>query len=914
MQMPTAKIKSLTIKDFNGGYNPRQSPLLLSDGSQAPMQSPDLRNSDFSTPGGLSKRLGKAQQGNNVSGSSIYASQLNSNTTLSVGIDSGNSSYNAFAQKITTGAAVVISSISVKCSASSQPGRNGGTIRIDICSQSGGIPAGIVGISNAISFPNSATPVLTNFNFATPVSLNAGTVYYIVVVCLVGDISTSLNVSAQTGASANVSSNPAYNVDAWTNSANSDLYYAMYQTSNTFILQGIYDYRFGSGSITQNIMAVAGGGLYYKNGSNWTSIASGLGSGQNVLWDFTTAANYLFSCDYGNNMNQVWDGTATATMAHGYRLSPGYVAGGTPKAATISSTSASVLTMAANQPASGLYVGKVIWLTGGATAFSEQVVISSFATTGTAGTATYYVTSITCSVAPIQTDRTAAKWNGATLTASTSGGTITTAGALTTYKIIGITQLKSGGFRCSDEMSVDLAVGTTNQIQLTNIAMNSSTNGTQFAFDVPTGATVWYMTPAFNPTLPTTDAASGIAQLYYRLATTNVSTALNPMTNGTTSFNINSLPATTQNTPLIDTGYQQSFFTSQIDAPRAKFFVIFNNMIVSAGDPNGSSNLWFTPLGMPNVYGTAGGVLGANFPVPNFNDGQIIRGLYVWQGSLYIFKNQSIYRLLFTGQTGTSPFYLVRLMGEIGCLSHWSITESDQGMVFLSVQGPAMCYGSIVQLLPASKDIMNLFQATDPAPFNLASMIYSTGLLYEAKKQIWWGVSSTSATTRDLVLVYDYEHQIFHLFNSVNANYFGIIGDTNGFPQPWSGDYSGAVWRHDNGLDDGGSAIAWYFSTPWLQVGNPFDKKLLHWLYISGIQQSSGTLSVDLYLDFSASIAQTYTFDMTKAAFAFGGIENAVSINQQANYFRLVMRNAELDVPVEILAMRLDYESLAVGP
>ena len=45
-------------------------------------------------------------------------------------------------------------------------------------------------------------------------------------------------------------------------------------------------------------------------------------------------------------------------------------------------------------PANGLYVGKIIYLTGSANIDPQTATVKSFTTTGTVGGATYYVTQI----------------------------------------------------------------------------------------------------------------------------------------------------------------------------------------------------------------------------------------------------------------------------------------------------------------------------------------------------------------------------------------------------------------------------------------------------------------------------------------------------------------------------------------
>jgi len=88
------------------------------------------------------------------------------------------------------------------------------------------------------------------------------------------------------------------------------------------------------------------------------------------------------------------------------------------------------------------------------------------------------------------------------------------------------------------------------------------------------------------------------------------------------------------------------------------------------------------------------------------NNGDIITGLYVWKGDLYIFKRNSIWRL-----SGASPEagYLIKLTSEYGCISQDTIDEYKNGLIFLSDKGVIFFDGSFFReiSLPIEPDIDN---------------------------------------------------------------------------------------------------------------------------------------------------------------------------------------------------------------
>ncbi len=774
------------ISDFSGGLNTRQVPLIAESASIKRMESPVIRNVDLFPLGSIAKRLGKTKQGNSVITLNTVASQVVTDSFF-LANTAGTS---RIAQKFTASASGNVSTIDFSIASSDIGISFLGTAYI--YSDSAGTPNASLGAvgSTSVNYAASTAPTAT-FSGTGVVAVTSGVAYWVVIEYPSTNHAFS---NALVGASGSVK---FFVSPSWFTTGSNSLVYIVYIDSTSGSIQGIYDYRYGSAS-TQKVMAAGAGQLFYKNGSSWTSLLSGFGSGQNVLWAFTTLKDYLFTLDNGTNQGRVWNGSAAYTTKMGFR-------------ATFAQSD------------------------GGAGALADGV-----------------------------------------------------------YKILAVTTLKSGGFRASAEGSVTLAGGGS-IITVDSIVMDG-TSATDFGFDIDALATKWFMT------------AVG-ASVYYKIPTANISTGTNPNANNVTTFNITSVTGlTAANTLLDEYGLQQAYFTTQLAAPTGKYLAVFQNMLAMGGDASYPSRVWFsglsdgTLLAGPQIWGTNGGVYG-NYRDLDVQDGEVIVGLKEWNGNLYAFKRHSVHVISFTGVAG-NPFETRRLTGNIGALSHWSIKETPNGLAFISERGPAICTGTQVSIIPGATNILDRFDLNNTSAYNLAAMQYTTGGNNSTKMQIQWGVSSTSATTRDITLVYDYEKNCFWE-NDVSANYYAEVTDSNFFPAVWSGDYSAQVFRHDYGTSDNGSAINFYFQTPNLSFGKPFNVKTIDHLFVAGIVQSSGTLTVAVYTDMSTTAAVTVTYDMSKAAFIKG---MNIPLNLTCTYVRFQLSNSTLNVPVQINEMGFGWQ------
>lgn len=452
---------------------------------------------------------------------------------------------------------------------------------------------------------------------------------------------------------------------------------------------------------------------------------------------------------------------------------------------------------------------------------------------------------------------------------ASAGGPWSAAGIV---KVMLVTQLRSGGYRCSAVSSITLA-GTTNKIDLTSIAVDAI--AAQFSFDIAATATTIYCT------LPN-------GSIFYKVPAASLSTAGNPIANTQTTNSI--LPMT--DATLIAGGsfeanltYPQGYATGQVDTPKAKYMDVFQNMLCTAGDPNNPSRVWFSEQGAPQVWGDGSsgtGIQGDYLDIA-VDDGELITGLAVSDGALMVGKPNAIYRVDYTGNA-FNTWTVNKVHGQVGVLSNWTMQIMPDGLFFLSARGPAVCYGTYSDVLPQTRLVQNLFSNLDAGSFALSSMAQSTATNDTTRNRVIFGISSNGSTIRDRAMFYDYEQKMFGLYDAYQPNYIASVGDTNGFPVLWTGDLSGCVYKvsatnyYDSLITGITMPFAFYgvtVTTPSTNLNESNLWKQIDFLYIAGPSTGLGTMGidylyVDVYLDNSSTVARTIALDMATSAFTKG--------------------------------------------
>lgn len=443
---------------------------------------------------------------------------------------------------------------------------------------------------------------------------------------------------------------------------------------------------------------------------------------------------------------------------------------------------------------------------------------------------------------------------------ASAGGPWSAAGVV---KVMLVTQLVSGGYRASAVGTITLSLNT-NKIDLSSIAVDAV--AAQFGFDIGTTATTVYCT------LPN-------GSIYYKVPAASLSTAGNPIANNQTSNSI--LPMT--DATLIAGGAIESnltlptgYFTSQVNTPKSKYLKVFQDFLVMAGDPDNLSSIWISEQYAPQIWSTYGASYGVRIDIST-DDGEVITGLAVADGALFVGKQHNLFRIDYTGDFN-NPFRVRKVHGQIGVLSHWTMQVIPDGLFFLSERGPSICYGSYTQILPQTSLIQNKFDNLSDDRFELSAMRYSTACNDTSRNQIMMTTSSANSTIRDGVLVYNYSDKSFMFWRGMYANYMTNIVDTNNFPVVWTGNYSAQIFSRSSGYYDNYfvslgivEPVTYRAQTPNLDLGEPTYYKEGVFLEISGLLSASDNpVLVDVFLDKSSTARTTLVYDTTKSSFQIG--------------------------------------------
>ena len=706
---------------------------------------------------------------------------------------------------------------------------------------------------------------------------------------------------------------------------------------------GVFKYVFAqaTGALTKFLVAACNSTLGVFSNGAW-DITHSMFGWQNALYAFFVTIQNQMVVFAGNNPANApvaplwWDGSSVNLGYLGNRISPYYLAKSGSQnyyAVQIQTVTAGAsgqgptLTIAPNQAASGLYLGMAIYIDNGN--YFESATVADFATTGTAGTANYYVTSITLSLALRYSTQnyTRASWNGVNISVASTGGSITTASTATTILIMAVTNLNSGGQRATI-YSCDVPNGSTGLITLQNLNFAGG-DGQLFGSDLSQTATQWFMTQPFNPQIQAASAGSGPSQIFYQIPSTPGSATNITSTDGVNDFPGQNPPPNTAisieilNSP--DTGSwltaqgalaldSQGYLTGQIDAPACQFGVAWQGFLAAAGDPLNPSRLYLTAYGAPQIWGTQGGLDGAYIDIPDFWDGQVITGLWVGRnGLLYVHKTNSLYAVNFTGNTSLSPFQVQTCTGNFGALSPFLIEESDQGIFFLSASGIVGVNSYTAELLPQNAAIRA--KLTGLLAYDFAAMGAAQAFTNPTKTQFHF--QAAAANLGDQTLVFDWSKNTFwHNTPGPTATpaqcYTSLCEDLTTAPVAiYGGDGQGNVWQLDQpGLDET-VPIDFYYETPWLHAGDSGQWKQLLWLAVAGQKQSAanGTpfLNAVIYLDFDPKAARTFPIDMSQDGFEIGLNDgtNPLSMNLRCRYFKVALMNNQPGVQVSIRFMRI---------
>lgn len=251
-------------------------------------------------------------------------------------------------------------------------------------------------------------------------------------------------------------------------------------------------------------------------------------------------------------------------------------------------------------------------------------------------------------------------------------------------------------------------------------------------------------------------------------------------------------------------------------APIGKFLVIWRNYVFIAGIRGSPNTVRYCTLSDYTTW-PSGNTL--NFDT---NDGDIITGIRILKGRLYVFKRYSIHRISYIG---TSPTFQVDPILGMGCPSHYTIKEVDLGgdigsvLVFLTTDKKLAVFdGYTIQVLNdlLTEESNDLFAAADDQPLSFADINLTYSDLFHAvvktdtSEYILYVVLG-SDTSINYAFVFDYKvGGIYPYDGQIFASSCYAIS-TNKSKLLYVAGYSGYMWQVESGNSDDGSAINAYW-------------------------------------------------------------------------------------------------------
>lgn len=299
---------------------------------------------------------------------------------------------------------------------------------------------------------------------------------------------------------------------------------------------------------------------------------------------------------------------------------------------------------------------------------------------------------------------------------------------------------------------------------------------------------------------------------------------------------------------------------------KAKYVEAYNNYLfmanVSVGSTTYPTRIYWSNLQDPTTW------LTTSFIEVSMNDGQSITGMKVLGDNLIIFKTRSIYSISFTGDPDI-PFILPgggKTNSDVGCVAPFSIQEVTNGLVFLSFDGLYYFDGT------NSTKISDRINPTILG-LNNTRLSQTRSMVQHNKHRYIFSVPSSSSSTNDTVITWDWYLNAFSVYTGLNAASMSATFASGFQEKIYFGDYAGFYYQMDNGADDFPlnvrTAINSYYYTNWKPFSNILDEKAIPHVVVY-FQSNNGILTFAYAYDFNTSDTYSQTFTTTTGISTYG--------------------------------------------
>lgn len=263
-----------------------------------------------------------------------------------------------------------------------------------------------------------------------------------------------------------------------------------------------------------------------------------------------------------------------------------------------------------------------------------------------------------------------------------------------------------------------------------------------------------------------------------------------------------------------------ALWTTVTGVTKAKFTETWENYVfLAAPTISGTfhaTRLYWSCINKPETWDAT------DFNEIGFKDGQDITGLKALGDRLVVFKERSIWIVFFTGTTDI-PFTFHKTQSDVGCISHFSIQEVNNGLMFASADGIYFFDGN--NSIKVSNKINNTINNFKASAFTDIVSGYQ-----QTKNRYWASYRTAGGSTNDRIVTFDTFNNAFSIYDGMNANAIEVL-EQNGEEKIVFGDFSGFTYQADTGLDDNplnvSTAIDAFLHTRWFDFGDLANVKAL---------------------------------------------------------------------------------------
>lgn len=193
-----------------------------------------------------------------------------------------------------------------------------------------------------------------------------------------------------------------------------------------------------------------------------------------------------------------------------------------------------------------------------------------------------------------------------------------------------------------------------------------------------------------------------------------------------------------------------------------------------------------------------------------------ITGLYAFNQNMFVFKDRSIWQMIFTGPSnqGGNTYRAEKIVVGTGCISNSGIQEVQGQLIFPGVDGIYAFNGGKAEKI--SQKIQKTFDKIVPGRRRFA-----VSCNWREKSLYMLAVNTTNGASNDTIIVWDYKNNTWWVWDNFDIVSLFVLGQRANKEQIYFRDAGGRVFEMGKGHNDNGGDIIASITTQRLQDNLP---------------------------------------------------------------------------------------------